>query len=128
MPKLIPQQMGKILYLLTRDCQKKDLDKAIAVFLNLVVTQQMKAKIPYIVHAFMQYAQKAEGVIPASVTTTFPLSEKQKKELAKTFSFDEGMSKEVVDPSILGGVIVAFEGKRIDASFRSALNRMAHQL
>ena len=54
--------------------------------------------------------------------------EKQKKELAKTFSFDEGMSKEVVDPSILGGVIVAFEGKRIDASFRSVLKRMAHQL
>tara|TARA_Y100001970_G_scaffold290787_1_gene425732 strand:+ start:2794 stop:3180 length:387 start_codon:yes stop_codon:yes gene_type:complete len=128
MPKLIPQQMGKILYLLTKDCQKKDVDKTIKVFLRLVVAQQMKAKIPYIIHSFIQYAQKAEGVTPASVTTAFPLSEKQKKELAKTFSFDESMVKQVVDPSVIGGVVVAFEGKRIDASFRTILNRMAHQL
>ena len=128
MPKLIPQQMGKILYLLTKDCQKKDVDKTITAFLHLVAAQQMKAKIPYIIQAFVQYAQKAEGVIPASITTAFPLSEKQKKELAKSFSFDEGMSKEVVDPSIIGGVVVNFEGKRIDASFRTILNRMAHQL
>tara|TARA_Y100001970_G_scaffold277270_1_gene381180 strand:- start:754 stop:1140 length:387 start_codon:yes stop_codon:yes gene_type:complete len=128
MPRLIPQQMGKILYLLTKDCPKKDIEKTITVFLRLVAEQQMIAKVPYIIRAFLDYAQQKEGMGTASIVSAFPLSKKQKKEIAKTFSFNEEMSVEEVDPSLLGGVIVEYQGKRVDASFKTILKRMAHQL
>lgn len=72
-----------------------------------------------------------KGIEKVSVTTTFPLDEKLRKEIksiAKAISKKEPQLSEVVDDKILGGVILNIGSRRIDASVKTKLNKLEKEL
>lgn len=68
------------------------------------------------------------GHIEATVTTARPLTDELRKELLEYVKRTNGSKditlNELVDPSLLGGVIVETPGKRFDASVSTKLKRL----
>lgn len=125
MPKLLPIQLGKVLYKLTADVDKKDLDKAVESFLQFVKEQHMTAKLPYIIQSFESYAKRMSGNEDIEITSAQPLSKGMIDQIVKQM----GAGKDVAvttaeDSSIIGGVVVKKGNTVFDASIKAQLNKM----
>ncbi|SEM79905.1 F0F1 ATP synthase subunit delta [Lihuaxuella thermophila] len=80
---------------------------------------------------YKHLANEAKGMAEAIVTTAFPMTEEDKKELVETFQPIVGKTlqiKEVVDSDILGGVIVQVGDRLYDGSLRTKLTRFQERL
>jgi len=73
----------------------------------------------------------AEAVLAAEVTSAFPMTEAQVKELTELLAAKHGKKVKVnvvVDPALIGGVSIAIGDEVFDASVRGKLSRMATAL
>lgn len=129
MPKLLPIQLGKLLYKLTADITPKQIDPAITLFLTFVEKQQLLSKMPYILKEYEEYAKEAEGVQDIHITSAVSLS----KEIITTITKKMNATQQVVvethiDPELLGGVVIKQGNTIFDASIKAQLERMARTL
>ena len=80
-----------------------------------------------IMEDFFRLAAESRQKITAEVTTAVPISEETRNRLEKTFSDLVGEAvflKTLVDPSLLGGLLVRVGERIIDGSIRGQLLRM----
>ncbi len=73
----------------------------------------------------------AESVLAAEVTSAFPMTDAQVKELTDLLAAKHGKQVKVnvvVDPALIGGVSIAIGDEVFDASVRGKLSRMATAL
>lgn len=127
MPKLIPQQAGKILYKLTEGLKEKKLEEATDQFMAFVRKQQLTKKLPYIIEAFEEEVKKAEGIIELEVTSAKKLS-KQVMESIKNQFGSKVEATEAIDESLIGGVVVKKGNTILDGSVRTQLKKLKREL
>lgn len=99
--------------------------------LHLLVDRGRVSALPALAEAFRRLANEARGVADAVVTTAVPLPESTQADIAERLGRALGKRvrvTNVVDPSILGGLIVRVGNRVIDGSVRSQLNRFQQTL
>ncbi len=92
-------------------------------------------------HAFYTFAEiektydayylEAKNIIMVEAITAIPLTEKQILDLKMKIGEETGkhsVIENTVDESILGGVILRYEGKQLDGSLKARLDRLASGL
>lgn len=127
MSKLLPIQYAKVLYALTRDVKKTELDGIMDVFIKRVSDDQMLSKIDYIISAFETYAKEQEGIVSLDVTTAHDVGDSIMKKITTAFGKDVEVST-AVDDSLIGGVVVRHGNTILDASLQTQLTKLKRTL
>lgn len=99
--------------------------------LEIVLENGRESDLNAIASAYVQLANEDRGIADAVVTTAKSLTEEEQAQLAEQFG--KLINKKlriqtVVDPSILGGVVVKIGDRLYDGSIKSKLEHFAHQL
>jgi F-type H+-transporting ATPase subunit delta len=99
-------------------------------FLCVLVESGREMHLVDIYRAFVQLANEARGYAEAIVTSAKPLTSEEQAELAEKFG--QTLNKKlrltaVVDPSILGGIVIKIGDRLYDGSMKSKLESFAHK-
>lgn len=81
--------------------------------------------------AYGEELNTAQGVVSANAVSAVPLSEAQRKALAKALAAGAGKRVELtseVDPAVLGGVLVRMGGHNYDGTIRAQLVALRRRL
>jgi F-type H+-transporting ATPase subunit delta len=110
---------------------KLDLHDLLNSFLKLLMAKNRFAWLPLVVQAFGERADRQAGRVRARVTTARALSPQIVSEIQASLATATG--REVVitsveDPSLLAGLVVELGGTVYDASLRSRLSQLEHDL
>jgi F-type H+-transporting ATPase subunit delta len=104
------------------------LDPITSNFLGVLARNGRKRELGKIIRAFKRIATDHRGEISAEVTSAHPLKDDQvealKAQLGKRAGRDVTIDA-LVDPAILGGIVIKLGSEMIDASIRTKLNRLA---
>jgi F-type H+-transporting ATPase subunit delta len=104
------------------------LDPTTSNFLGVLARNGRKSQLRAVIRAFRRLASEHRGEATAEVVTARPLNDDQLAQLKQQLRTHAGRDVTVdamVDPAILGGIIVKLDSKQIDASIRTKLNRLA---
>jgi F-type H+-transporting ATPase subunit delta len=99
-------------------------------FMNMLAEKKREAILEAAADSFISIYNEKEGNQEATVTSATTLSTDQKKQLQSSLSsFGKTISlKEIVDPSILGGLQIRIGDLRLDASIRRKLNSLKQEI
>mgnify|MGYP000054810395 CR=1 FL=1 len=105
-------------------------DSYLVNFLKLLCEEELLGEFSGCVDEYKARFQKDHNIAEAHVVSAVALSESQKKALKA--KLEEVWKKEIVlvtktDPSLMGGMKVEIEGRQLDGSVRSRLERL-HKL
>lgn len=100
-------------------------------FLYILIENGRESDLAAVAYSYIQLANEERGIADAVVTTAKALSAEEQTEIAEKFG--KVLNKKlriqtVVDPSILGGVIVKIGDRLYDGSIKSKLEHFSHQL
>lgn len=100
-------------------------------FLDILIENGREMDLAAISAAYVGQANEERGIADAVVTTAKALSAEEQEQLAEKFG--KIINKKlriqtVIDPSILGGVVVKIGDRLYDGSIKSKLEHFAHQL
>lgn len=127
MKKLLPSQLGRMLFEITHDRKGAELDRAIQMFVVFVRKQQMMKKMSYIVEAFVAYAKAQSGEREVAITTARKASPADIKKIAGHFG-PKVTAKTDVREDIIGGAVVRDGNTVFDASVKRQLERLQQHL
>lgn len=99
----------------------------VANLLRVAARNRRLNAVPAMIAAFRQIAADHRGELAAEVTSAHALSAAQEKELKDTLKSVAGKDvafKVVVDPSLLGGLVVKMGSRQIDTSLRTQLSSL----
>jgi len=99
--------------------------------MGLLIQRGRQTEIPGLLEAYRRIAGEALRRVDAIVTSAQPLGEEELKKLAARFGELTGKTvrvKNVVDPSLLGGLTVRVGDTLYDGSLRGKLDRLSKQL
>ncbi len=116
---------------ITAVAAEMQLPKLAADFLAVVAGNGRLSLLPAIIAAFGRMVSRHKGNSAATVTSAQPLSAAQQKALTAKLKARTGRAMDldlVVDPAILGGLIVRIGSEQIDASVRTRLDRLGQQM
>lgn len=101
-------------------------------FIHTIYNYHMMSELNHIVNEFEKIYDYHNRTVVAKVITAVPLTENQKQRLADTFAKKMKAKKvifnEVVEPEILGGVIIETENRVIDGSVRFNFEKLKKQI
>jgi F-type H+-transporting ATPase subunit delta len=100
-------------------------------FVSLLAEQQRLAELPAIDRHFQQLLDRELGRVRVTIRSSGALSAHQQTELVAAFATLTGkqvLPTLIVDPELLGGVVVEAAGKVYDGSVRTQLARLAKEL
>lgn len=100
-------------------------------FLRLLMAKNRFAWLPLIVQAFGERADRQAGRVRAKVTTATPLDLQVLADIRASLAKATGRQvviTSVEDPSLLAGLMVELGGTVYDASLRSRLSQLEHDL
>ncbi|ADG40808.1 MULTISPECIES: ATP synthase F1 subunit delta [Leuconostoc] len=99
---------------------------------KLLAYNNRLAILPQIVDSFDDYYNEANGIVDVSAITAVALDDTRLAKLAAVFASKTGAQhvnlKNVVDQSILGGVILQSQSTLIDGSLKTKIAKMKAQL
>ena len=81
--------------------------------------------------AFREQYNEDHGILPVRAVTAFALTQIQSEKLTEKLETITGKSIQLtncVDPSCLGGVLLDYDGKRVDGTVRRRLDGVANAL
>lgn len=97
----------------------------------LLISRGRTALIPYIVRQFEDLLRAREQVIVAQVTSAQPLTAEQRADLVQRLEAQSGKSvtlEEVVNPEIIGGLVLRVGDQLLDLSIEGKLRRLREQV
>lgn len=101
-------------------------------FIHTIYNYHKMSELNHIVNEFEKIYDYYNRTVVAKVTTAVPLTENQKQRLADAFAKKMKAKKvifnEVVEPEILGGVIIETENRVIDGSVRFNFEKLKKQI
>ena len=106
-------------------------------FLDFLVDKERVKHVKSILFVFQSLFKQSRGIRTASVTTAVPLSAQQQQNvknllIEKVKAAGQNVSDIdatfISDPSIIGGIILAIDGKQIDNSVAAKLKAVEKQL
>ncbi|MCK9518988.1 MAG: ATP synthase F1 subunit delta [Dehalococcoidia bacterium] len=99
---------------------------------RLLVSKGRSAEAEEVASAFNRMADELEGIVDARITTAIELDTDQLKEVEGKLSASLGnrpvRTTAIVDPAILGGMIVRVGDRVVDGSVRTRLKRLRQEL
>ncbi len=105
---------------------------AVQNLVQLLARNQRLALLPMVIAAFNEYDNAVHGIVDVTATTAVTLDASRLAKLATVFATKTGAKKvnltNVVDASILGGVILQSSSTLIDGSLRTKIAKMKAQL
>ncbi len=117
--------------LLRAVCARAGTSPRLRNFYFFLIDQRRLVDFPAIRHEFDRLADDAAGRTRAEVVSATPLRDDQRDRLRRALSMRTGHQvelSEVVDPSLLGGVIARVGGLVFDGSLRTQLSRLRANL
>lgn len=84
-----------------------------------------------LVTAYRELYEEARGIVGVRVVTAVPLTDEQRREIAEVASRITGKRArldEAVDPSLLGGVVLYADDRKLDASVRRRVEEVGERL
>jgi F-type H+-transporting ATPase subunit delta len=100
-------------------------------FLNLLIERGREHELGQVTATFKELYNETRGMADATVTTARPLTEEQVKQLADSFGKQVNKTLRVttvVDPTIIGGVVVRIGNRLYDGSIQGKLARFTQQI
>lgn len=111
--------------------EKQGFGVTVRNFVGVVAANRRLAALPGFVAAFAALVAERRGVVVARVSTAHPLTGSQRQQLRARL-IETGLSQveivEQVDPSLLGGMVVAVGARLYDTSLKSRLQRLQHAM
>ncbi len=107
------------------------LSKTLSHFLQVLTEQKRHSLLLEIIHLFLQEVQKYQKTSKAFVSSARPLTEEQRLILIQTLEkhFDQKiMLEEKVDSQLIAGIVLDYEGFRIDTSLKTQLAQWQHEI
>lgn len=99
---------------------------------KLLARNQRLNLLTLVIDAFNQYYNDVKGIVDVTATTAVALDEARLSKLAAVFASKTGAKhvnlENVVDTTILGGVILQSQSTLIDGSLRTKIAKMKAQL
>ncbi len=98
-------------------------------FLDMLALKKRESILEAVANSFIEQYNTKSGIVEAIVTSASPLTAEEKKQLQGSLSsFGKTIAlKEMVDPTILGGVKIRIGDLRLDASIRKKLNSLKQE-
>lgn len=121
---------GKKLALLQTACGG-EITKLTGTFLQLVLKENRESILQFMSTAYITLYRRQKNIIRGQLTTAVKVSPETE---AKMKRMVEGKTKGTVefntevDPSIIGGFILEYDTYRMDASVKTKLSKVLHQL
>lgn len=106
---------------------KSKISDMTANFIRVVAQNRRLFVLPAIIESFRRMAADARGEVAGDVTSAVKLTAAQLKELKAALKAKVGKDvalNEIVDPSVLGGLIVKVGSQMIDTSIRTKLTSL----
>ncbi|MFA5211025.1 MAG: ATP synthase F1 subunit delta [Patescibacteria group bacterium] len=127
MSKLLPAQYAKILFNLTKDAKKDDLEDVIKNFFSFLKKEHVLKKADYIIKEFIKFSKKQEGIQEIEIISSAKISNEKIKEISKLFG-EKTEVKTEIEPDIIGGLIIETDDTILDASVKTQLNKLKQHL
>jgi F-type H+-transporting ATPase subunit delta len=108
-----------------------DADELVRNFLLLTAEKGRLGEIEEIAREFERLIARQERRLDVDLTTAYELSDEEAEKLIRQIEEAAGRKVEAtrhVDPSLIGGVVLAVGSLRLDASVRGRLNRLRREL
>lgn len=108
-----------------------ELSPMVMNFLQLLLDKQRVLLLPEIAKEYEDYANEAQGILVADVTTARELGAPQGEVLAKKLSDLTGKTVKLrrhLDPKLIGGAVVRIGDRLIDGSMRSRIKALETKL
>ncbi len=98
-------------------------------FVRLLIAKGRERFLPETIQAFIEQYKQIKNISSVRVTTAVPVSEKLLAEIRRRLfangkTDDQIEMETIVDPDIIGGIILEFDGKLLDASVADSLVEM----
>ena len=100
-------------------------------FLSVVFQRDRINSLPDIISAYKELAEKAAGIVHVNIKTAMPIDDNEKSHIegvAKQKISENSIFCWEVDPTILGGMIMMFNGKVLDGSLSGKLSKLEETL
>ncbi len=127
-PSLAAEKKRKLVTALAEQAQASPLVKRLVEVLAL---RDRLAQLPRVAAAYADLANAAHGVVMAEVVSAVPLEPAQTSALAAALRARGGSVVElesVVEPSLLGGLVLRMGGRTYDGSVRTRLAALRRRL
>ncbi|MHC5249070.1 ATP synthase F1 subunit delta [Enterococcus sp. LJL120] len=125
--RLEPDEKRKIM-----DSLVNNFSGTIYNFLEVVYNYNRMNDLPLMIDEFERRYDEMQGVILGTVTTAVPLNDADKvkieTKIATILGYQKAELTAIVNPSILGGVVVEAEHKVIDGSIQTRLENIKNLL
>ncbi|MGH2449426.1 MAG: F0F1 ATP synthase subunit delta [Chloroflexota bacterium] len=98
---------------------------------RVLVVHRRLGLIPGVAREFADLHRAAQGIVDAQVTVARPLSDAEQSQVRRALSAAIGKTVEValaIDPEILGGIVIRFGDRLIDASVAGNLRRLRQEI
>lgn len=106
-------------------------DETLSNFLNVLIENHRTPALFRIRRAFDQLSEDHEGILPVQITSAIPLDPATTDSLGERIGAQTGQKihlSAVVDPEIIGGLILRVGNQILDASIRTRLERLRRQV
>lgn len=100
-------------------------------FLRLLLDKGREDCLEFVRFSFAELRREDEGVLQAVFSTTIELTESEKRKLVDKLTRASGKTIEAefeIDPSLVGGIRVAYNNYVLDGSVRGAIDRLKERL
>lgn len=100
-------------------------------FIKILCSRRAISQFEECVKVFSQAYDESRNIMRATAVTAMPMSEKQIKALSEKLEKITGKTVEVsnvIDPDLIGGVTLRYEGKQLDGSIKSRLDELKKML
>ncbi len=125
--------------MIDEDARAQSLEKMFRARLSDVLVDALQvinrkgrmALLPAIVEAYRQDHRDARGSVDVHVTTAMPLDESVRQRLsdaAAGYSGRQPILHEIVDPSLIGGIVLRIGDEKVDASVKNEVHRYQKML
>ncbi len=126
-PIIKPDQKGKLIDAVTND----KVNALTAAFNNLLVKKGRESDLPEIATAFISQFNTLKGIHQVKLTTAVAVSEELKKSIQNKVqsanNFGTVELETVTDESLIGGFVLEFNNKLVDASVAHDLREIKKQ-
>jgi F-type H+-transporting ATPase subunit delta len=126
-----PQVTDEKKFALIKTVFESRLERPFLEFLLIVIEKRRINFLPAIVDEFDRLVKAAKGIAQVTVTTAVALTKSEELALNDKLVKKTGMKIElekIIDPNILGGMIIVMHDQIIDGSIRHGLNQIEEQL
>jgi len=127
MRKNSARQYAVALYQTAKDAGKDELPKILNNFTALLAKNHNLKMAKQIVKELITHAKEAEGINEIEITSAKSLDNKTIEAIKKIFG-DQVESRETIDKTIIGGIIIRTKDHILDASVKTQLQKLRQQL